>query len=220
MNSPIRQIGVELFIGVAACTAAYVFMVQPLHRRVAETSAKNGDLQAQIQRDSSQALPKQQIDAMREEAAERSKSVAARSAFAADENATFGSLMALASRHGVRVEQLQPGTARTQKAKPAPVAPSPASAPGTPGGPMNPETAAAPVKDRRSAVSMTVLGEYGRVAAFVRSLECEMGFATVRTVRLTPMMDGTSQRVHASIETEHVWIDSGRGAIAGVENRP
>lgn len=212
MNSPIRQIGVELFIGVAACAAAYVFLVQPLDRRVGEAGAKNIELQAQIQRDSSQALPKQQIDAMRVEAAARGKSVVERSAFAADENATFGSLMALASRHAVRVEQLQPGTARTQKSKPAPVA-----APLPPG---TPEIATAPVKDRRSAVSMTVIGEYGRVAAFVRSLEREMGFTTVRTVRLTPVMDGATQRVHASIETEHVWIETGRGAVAGAENRP
>lgn len=215
MNTPLRQVGVELVIGVAACAAAYVFLVQPLDRRVGEASAKIAELQAQIQRDSNQALPKADVESMRQQAAARGKSVAERSAFAMDENATFGSLMALASRHSVRVEQLQPGTARAQKTRPAPIA-----APAAPGTPGVPEVVATPVKDRRSAVSMTVIGEYGRVAAFVRSLEREMGFTTVRTVRLTPVTDGITQRVHASIETEHVWIDTARSGVAGAENRP
>lgn len=206
MTSASRQIGVELFIGVASCAAAYLFIVQPLNRRVGEAEARNDQFRQQIASYERTVEHNQAggAEKLRAEAEALLSQVRRASAAGKDEGSTFESLMALATRHHVQVDQLQPGTPRASKQKPAPDQPPQPTA-----------------NDRRSAVSMTIVGEFADVVGFVRSLETELGFASVRSLRLTPMNQGDKPGVHASIETEHLWIDTGRApAVAGAEARP
>jgi hypothetical protein len=193
-SDPRRQLVATGVIGVAVCLGGSMGVVGPAKRQLASARARVEVLNAQLRdaeaaRDST-AEYTGALARVRSEA----RAVSDAGAMARDERQLFSALMASAAANRVRIDQLNP--TKTVAAAPPPAAPgAPASAP--------------PAGDRDVAVgySMTAVGSYGDVAAFLRSLRSELGFTTVRSVRMVPTGDDSRQTVRALIETTHWSFD-------------
>jgi hypothetical protein len=216
-NPAIKRTAIELALGVGLCAAAFIFGLKPLERKLDEARAKVSSLESQIAAGTSDTLTVEQTVEMISKARQSVRQTRERSGAARDEGATFGAIMNLASKHGVRVDQLQPASARPIKNKAA-EAPAPVVNPTTQAAAQSstsaPTPALAPPADRRAACAMTVTGDYASVVEFVRAIERELGFGLVRSVRLTPVGDTSDQRVSCAIETEHLAIDTSSAKFA------
>jgi hypothetical protein len=220
MSHQHRQTLAEFAIGVLACAGAYLMLVDPAIRSTAKVESEIETLRAQAAEAGVVAsLTETQVADLRKVALERAERIRARSAYARDEAGLFAAIMALGERHGVRIDQLQPGQSGTLNEL-GRIAPPQAAAP--PGPPQPPPTGAgpgtqaaaapptpAPVADFKAGYTIFLTGPYARVVALLADLQSTLGYASVRSVRLAPMESDNPQGEHvsATIETEHLAID-------------
>ncbi|MBY0263253.1 MAG: type II secretion system protein M [Phycisphaerales bacterium] len=210
-----RQMLAEFAIGVLACAGVYMMLVDPAQRELAKTRAEIDTLRArEAEQGSVSSLTEEQVAELRRVTASRAETVRERSRLARDEAAMFGAIMSMASEHGVRIEQLQPGAAGVVNeqgklvpaGQAAPAAP-PASTGSGPGSQAAPAPAVAPARDMKSGYTIFATGTYASVAALLESLQSRLGYTTIRSVRLTSQDSAGPEGVSVQIETEHLAID-------------
>lgn len=194
MSDPRRQFISTGVIGIAVCIGGSVALVGPMKKQLGEARTRMATLNAQLReaeaaRDSMAAYTTA-LGRVKDEASGISNA----GAMARDERQLFSAMMASAASHQIRIDQLNPAKVAT----PMPAAPS-GGAPGT--------APATSDKDVAVGYSITAIGSYGDMAAFLRSLRSDFGFSAVRSVRMVPTGDDQRQTVRTLIETTHWSFD-------------
>jgi hypothetical protein len=187
-NQDRRQLVAQAAIGVTLCFGAYMLLADGPRTRLQTARAEVQGLQAQVQgaesmRDRIPAITKSLEAVERESAQVNQMGKAAR-----DERGLFAALMALAAKHQVRLDELNPTRMGPGGAK---------------------ETTAKTTGQADVAVgySMVAVGAYENIAGFLAAVSTELGYVAVRTVRLAPEPNDTARLVRATIETEHYSFD-------------
>lgn len=192
MNRPVRRLCAEGAIALGVCAAAYAAVVRPVERELAEVSAKYLTLVSQGTRPIGDYSPAQ-LETVRVETLRRSTELVRHGESVRDESLMFAEVMALASRHDVRVDQVRPAaTARD---------PQPAAA-------VNAVSAATAIpRDTKAAYTLSVAGTYAGLAAFIEGLSAGSGFSVVNSVRLTPDDGDRHHPIAAQIDADRYAFD-------------
>lgn len=221
----VRRCAPELLIGVAVCVGALVLLVDPTQKKLAEANAKVSDLQQAVAK--LRTSPGALVDAQSktQDAKDALDAIAARGQIVTDRTEMFRTLMNAAEASGVRVDQFQPSTPRGPRKPAAHTTPALGAAPGLndPNAPRSmqsgkgpspsPSPAAAakqPSFESRSSFALTVKGDYASIAKFVSAIQQDVAFSIIRSIRISPgagVSDHT-ESLHASIETEHLALDT------------
>lgn len=210
-----RKIACEFAIGLMVCGGAYFFLVNPAASELNRTRAEMTRVhQASTGTPGISSLSEAQVRDLRRFTSERAHEIARRSAPARDEAAMFTSVMDLAARHAVRINQLQPSTTTLLAQTAAPDAN--ALPPAMDAAPTPPDPYAPPrLKDQRVAYTLNVAATYSDLAAFLNSLQHKLGYTNVKSVRCSPAGHDAPDLVQATIETEHFSFD-----LVGVKAEP
>ncbi len=107
---------------------------------------------------------------------------------ARDRGSMFAALTTIAAQHNIIVEQIEPVESADQ----------PANVPSD----NEPQ-----IDALYQGYRINIIGQYPEVVAFVRSLQRDLGYTIVRSVRLTPTYSKDSPTVRADIETVHHAFD-------------
>ncbi|MGQ0627525.1 MAG: hypothetical protein ACT4PL_05415 [Phycisphaerales bacterium] len=183
-----RTIASELVIGAAVCGGAYFMLVDPVDTDLAATRAQIAAAQSAAEEQAAGSLSPQRATEIVKTAADFREVLTTRGEPARSQSVMFSAITAAAEAARTRVDELQPTTPNRRSA-----AGTPASKP-LPG-------------DAHTGYAMTVTAEYAALARFVRLLEREVGLSVVTSVRISPLAEPGSTKVHASITTEHWAFD-------------
>lgn len=168
-----REIVAQVVIVLAATIGGWMVLVQPMIKEVAELEAKvesAGSGGPSISGDSVELAAARIAEAQREVAKIRE-----RNAMSENSSELYGRIMALAERHGVFVQQLQPGSDVAGQAQ---------------------------LGVRVNEVDMTLRGRYGDVATFLDELDSVGGYLRLTRLQLTPTSDDDESIVHARVGCE------------------
>lgn len=225
LTQVVRRCAPELLIGVAVCVGAMILLVDPTQKKLAEANAKVSDLQRSVAK--LRTSPGALVDAQSktQDAKDALDAIAARGQIVTDRTEMFRTLMNAAEASGVRVDQFQPSTPRGPRKSAAPVGPALGAAPGLnePASPVGmqmgrgaaPTSAPAvaakqPSFESRSSFALTVKGDYAAIARFVSAIQQDVAFSIIRSIRISPGagVGDHAESLHASIETEHLALDT------------
>ncbi len=212
-NEAYRRLISEGAIGLSLVAGAYFFAVEPLQRSVAE---------ARLGRDT-YFLSSSDIDPVRQSAEvaslrQRVERVSRIASMTSDELAVMGRLNQAAEALGVQVQNIE------KKALPAisPLADSSAPQP-------SPALPIATPKESRFGFSISATGTYAQMVSFLNTIQNDLGFTNIESMRVSPAGDTADQRVSMTIETSHWWFDAtpakaalaaGTQALAPTEPQP
>ncbi len=185
-----RGMGAEISIGVLLCAAAYWFMTEPLARSADAARDRVETLTAQGYGVGDEVAP------TREDYQQRARKIAA-AAHAADElgRAAFnesrmlGEWTALATKHGLVLDQLQPG-ARSEVTVAAD------------------SMSDAQARDAETRYTFTVRGEYARIVEFLREFGSSQPLSLVIGVRVASSQEPDGPPVSAIVTTRHFVFDA------------
>lgn len=192
INQVVRSFLPELAIGSACCAAGYFFLVDPLVKKLADARAEVDALTLTITRSENQ--PPVAADGARAAFAKNAlDAIAVRSTLASDQARLLQAVSTLADSCNVRVEQFSPATPR-----------GPRQIPGQSAAKVDPKI------EKRTALSISLTGTYADTARFVRAMQQDIGFTTLRQLRLTPTGGGGTgpDFVTVVIDTEHVGVNT------------
>src|ERR1051326_5787697 len=183
-----RQIIAHAAMGLAACVGAYMALVDGPRKALVTARAEAQSLSEQVR--TAEGL-RDQIPAMTaalQKASHDAAQIGDMGRLAREERSLFAAMMALSGRHHVRLDELNPGKVG-------------ASRDGSliPAGP----TPQAPRADATVAYTMVAIAAYDDLTAFTAALRNELGYAVIRSIRMTPVQDDRARLVRAFIETEH-----------------
>lgn len=203
----LRRCAAEVAIGLLLCGAVQMFVIGPAQRRLDAVRAECD--RAAAPSETTAALSATHLTQLTSIADQQAAQVRERSRIAESETDLFSTLMAIAERTGVRIDQLEPGTPVTATAAPPVPAADPAAAPVEP-----------PPRDGAVAYSMSISATYGRLRRFLSELRRGAGFVVVRSVRIEPGdAEGRQARgwtadegpaIRATVVSEHHWFDLSR----------
>ncbi|MBX3356897.1 MAG: hypothetical protein KF745_00565 [Phycisphaeraceae bacterium] len=221
MNDPSRQIGIELFLGVAACVAAATILVDPLHKKIVAANDEATRLVAFTGPGAAgPIIPADRAAEVLANSQRQLAQIAKQGEAVRDKAALYTSLMSAAERHSIKVDQVQPansskptGSANKNAPLPPPMAPGVwASAPAP---------ATIDVRGESTIFLMTAEGAYGNLTAFLRELQDGGGLLRIRSVRLDPVQNSNPPLLRAMIETEHFTFEIAQPTVAaGAEGNP
>lgn len=199
MNPQTRQTVAEIAIGLVICFAAAEFLLLPARRELREQRAA---IAGMLPASSSVKAPDERDVARLAEANERGRrEIVLRSAASKDEAALFAEIMAIADRHGIRVDEFEPGSAG-------------AGAGTNVRAPMPPDEQARP--DIVATYNVSLSGGYAGIVRFLDELRRSMVFVNARSVRITPMDAEGANGVRADLLVEfygfNVPTDHGDGS--------
>lgn len=190
----------ELAGVAAAVTAACVLLTYDAEREADAAAAALRDSEAELAQGHA-TLPSERLSVLVGRTQSASRAITECSNLLREETALYGRLGELAKASGVRIDQLVPATANVTSHQLPP-----------PG-----DTGAVPApKDTRSTYTMTVVGGYAQVAAFMRECEVKAGLAVIRSARVSPFEGNTQGIVRAVIVSEHFAIDLGNDGSGGL----
>ncbi|MBY0308551.1 MAG: hypothetical protein K2Q09_07400 [Phycisphaerales bacterium] len=190
ISQAVRAFLPELAIGSACCAAGYFFFVDPLVKKAAAAHAEVDALTLAITH--AGAKPPA-ADPDRAEAARRAlDAVSRRSAVATDQPRLLQAVSTLADQCGVRIEQFNPALPR-----------GPRPAPGQSGMAAKTDKKV----EQRSAFSICFTATYANAGRFIRSLQQDIGFTAVRSLRIAPISPTDTDTVSVVIDTEHVAVN-------------
>lgn len=198
MNPHVPRVAFEGLAALALCAAGYALLVRPSEVRLAERTAEYAAIISKGALPANEISP-EQIAGLERQTADRSAEIIRRGAPARDESVMFAAIMDLATRHGVRVDQVRPTTpapgttAASSSAQPTTPPPPPGAAPVEPPA----------VKATTVSYTLSVAGTYGQLAEFIRGISERTGFSVVNAVRITPDDADAEHPLSAQIETEH-----------------
>jgi hypothetical protein len=183
-----RQVIAHGAMGLAACIGAYMVLVDGPRKQLATAAEQNKSLTNEVRsaeslRDQIPAMTAALTRAGQDEAQLRDMGRLAR-----EERALFAAMMSLAGTHRVRLDELNP--VRAAKAG------------------MPSEKNTNQVNDVTVGYSMVAIASYEDLAAFAAAIRNDLGYAVIRSMRLTPVQDEHEKLVRAVIETEHYSFDA------------
>lgn len=190
LSQVVRSFLPELAIGSACCAAGYFFFVDPLVAKLAQAHAEVDTLTFAITKGAGQA-PAAVDSAKAQFAKEALDTIAARSALAADQARLLQAVSTLADTCRIRIEQFNPANPRGPRPAPGQSATKPD-----------------PKIEQRTALSISLTGTYADTARFVRAMQQEIGFTTLRSIRVSPTGASTPDTVSVTIDTEHVAVNT------------
>ena len=202
LTQVVRSFLPELAIGSACCAAGYFFFVDPLVTKLDLAHAEVDALTLAVTKGANQ--PPAEADAAKAKfAKEALDAIAARSAVAADQARLLQAVSTLADACNVRIEQFSPAQPRGPRAVPGQ-------------NPVKPD----PKIEQRTALSISLTGAYADTARFVRAMQQEIGFTTLRSLRVSPTGAATPDAVSVTIDTEHVAVNAKALAAAQTPATP
>ena len=222
-----RQLFAQFVIAAGICGAAYYFLVAPTRTHVLQVRSKVNTLLTQTgHAGANDQVDAAQLEKIRHEITSRAALIDEGSGPARNEAMMFSRVSDIATRHNIRVDQLQPATTRTKPGATtagavAPVAP--VGPPGTPApAPGQPPAAARPASsDAAVGYLITAHGTYPNVVAFMDDLSRNLGFAIVTGFQLSLVGPTTPDQVRIQINTEHFAFDTGTLTVsAPTEAKP
>ncbi|MBL8757955.1 MAG: hypothetical protein JNK35_05945 [Phycisphaerae bacterium] len=190
-----RGLYAEAIIALALCAGLSLGIVEPLERRLHEAEARLEALRSR-EAEAARGIDAREASAAIQTARDFAARVAQASALAVDEGSLMERVSALAGGAGVRLDEMQP--ARSVETR---------------GGGAKP----LPAGEHRAAYSFRLVGGYRETAALLAALTRDAGFAVVRSVRLTPILEPGSRDLQVTIESEHFAFP---GATAGAATAP
>jgi len=189
-NDP-RTVISQGVIGLAICVGGYMMAVDPVSAKLATAKAEEAALRAQAR----EAEALRDIVPQVTGASARAKAEADRiheaGRLARNEQDLYATLTSIANECNVRIDQMSP-VRITAKGAASGQVPDPA----------------APGLNAATGYSIDAAADYTDLTRFLRRIRTELGFAIVKTVRLTPTMDTRVKTVQAYIETEHFSFDA------------
>lgn len=185
----VRSFLPELAIGSACCAAGYFFLVEPLAKQLAAAHAQVDTLSLTIAK--AQSQPTAHDAARTAQAKAILDAIAARSSVATDQAQLLQTVSNLADASRVRIEQFNPASPRGPRPTPGQTATKPD-----------------PKVEQRSAFSISITATYADAARFIRTLQQEVGFTTIRNIRLVPVSVDKPDLVSVVIDTEHVAVNT------------
>ncbi|HZW06435.1 MAG TPA: hypothetical protein VFF65_04870 [Phycisphaerales bacterium] len=200
LTQVVRSFLPELAIGSACCAAGYFFFVDPLVGKLAQAQAEVDTLTLAIAKGAGKP-PAAADDAKARLAKEALETIAARSALAADQARLLQAVSTLADTCQVRIEQFSPAAPR-----------GPRAAPGQ--SPVKPD----PRIEQRTALSISLTGTYADTARFIRAIQQDVGFTTIRSLRVSPASGAAADTVSVTVDTEHVAVNT--KALAAAQATP
>lgn len=202
LTQVVRSFLPELAIGSACCAAGYFFFVDPLVTKLSRAHAEVDSLTLAISRSAGQtpasvdtanaAFAKTALDA-----------IAARSSLAADQARLLQAVSTLADTCRVRIEQFSPAVPR-----------GPRPVPGQSAVKVDPKI------EQRTALSISLTGTYADTARFVQAMQQEIGFTTLRSLRVSPTSSSTPDTVSVTLDTEHIAVNTKALAAANAPAAP
>lgn len=205
-----RSLAAPLLIAAVVIAGAHMMLVDPAKRTLAQARANTAQLEldAKRLRAIQSALP--DLTAISRQAALEAADIERGNTPARDTGVLFAALAQIASTHHVRVDQLDPFTPR-QSSPPSP-APAAATTRHT-----SPAGATPPEREIQLGYSMTVVATYSDLAEFLRTLQTDLGYTRILSVRIAPSPEGP-ETVTARIQSVHHAFALPR--ISPPENRP
>jgi len=200
LTQVIRSFLPELAIGSACCAAGYFFFVDPLVSKLALARAEVDTLTLAVAKGAGR--PSATDDGAKTKLAKDAlDAIATRSALAADQARLLQVVSTLADTCQVRIEQFNPAAPR-----------GPRAAAGQ--SPAKPD----PKIEQRTALSISLTGTFADTARFIRAIQQDVGFTTVRSLRISPTSSTTPDVVSVTIDTEHVAVNT--KALAAAQTLP
>lgn len=185
MKGTLRDLIARGVIAVAVFAGSYAVLVAPSRDELAQTRARTSSAQQELAEVEQLQNRLAQMTAALSRASDEAAAIERMGVMASDHRRLFAAIMRIGGEHGVRVDQLTPLGA---------VAP--------PQG-ISPDDARL---DSTVAYRTTVIAPYERLPGFLHALRTGMGYAIIRSVRLSPTLNENND-VHAIIETEHSRFD-------------
>jgi hypothetical protein len=188
MTRQIRELAAQGLIGIAICIGGYFMFVAPVREDLARIAVRMAEAEQAIRE---YDLLRDRIAIITDElkrAEEQAGMIEQSGRMARDHRELFAGVMRLAAAHGARVDQITPVQAAAAR-------PSLRTAGGQ-------ETNG----DVTVGYRMTVVAAYGELGEFLGALRGQLGYTSVRSVRIVPA-DDHGESVHATIETEHFFFD-------------
>ncbi len=195
VNQELRNVIAQGAIALMVCVGAYMFLVDPSSTKLAAARADEAHLVSQASAAEALRNNAPQISAAATRARDEAQKISQTGRLARSEQELFAALSALAARSHIRVDQMTPskllGTAK-------PTAPT---ATPTPEGSENSLTAA-------QGYMIDATASYSDIANFIKAVRTELGYCTVKSVRMMPTSDTRTKLVHVVVETEHYSFDA------------
>lgn len=186
-NSP-RGLVTEVVIAAAICSGVGLMLTGPLGRRADEAAAEIRGLarSAEDSADLTTQLPVifEEADLARKDAAR----ITELNRLALDEGAAFEAIMHLADARSLRVEQVAPSAVSksngASKSAPAPRA-----------------------HDREISYSLSASGSFESITNFLAGMQRELGYCSLRSARIAPIMNDPTGAVQINLTTLHASFD-------------
>ncbi|HMN42731.1 MAG TPA: hypothetical protein PKE29_17965 [Phycisphaerales bacterium] len=203
-----RRIACEFLIAAAVCGSAYYFLADSAGARLAKVRAEVAEA---LVKESARAgvgnLTDAQVQDLRHTTAARVADIRARSEPASDEAVMFARVSELALAHSLRVDVLSPARSSVSggaapNLPPGVHAGTPAAAP-----PPGSDPAGPAPRDSSVIYSITLIGPYSGISAFLAELPEHAGYSTLRSLRLSQPDIARPDQLHAALETEHFAFD-------------
>jgi len=195
MNQHQRTLIAHGAIAVSLLVGAYVVLVDRVQQKLASTRAEVAVMTSQVREAEHFRDMVPELASVMKRAEAESTQIKRHGAYATDERSLYTRLMALAAKHEVTLDEVNPTNPSTP--------PAPERRAGeTPAGPG---IAAKPV-EHAVAYSMTATATYSHLASFLRSVQSELGYSAVKDINVSPLADERGL-VRAVIATEHYAFD-------------
>lgn len=208
LSQDLRNVFAQGMIGFMVSIGAYMLLVDPASKKLAAAKAQEISIASQASAAESLRNIVPQISAAATRARDEADRIVQTGRLARQEQELFAALSALAARTGIRVDQLTPNKlTNTAKAAP-PGQPTPA-----PGAVDVAENAAT------SAIGYTIdaTASYSDLATFLKATRTELGYCSVKSVRISPTSDIHKKLVHAIIMTEHYSFDASPAVLTSAD---
>lgn len=196
MNQSRRETVAIALVAGAACAGAWFGLVEPAARSLAAQRDREAKLLAEVSTVEVASTDMALLVAAAEQARRESEALLDRSRIATDDLKLMRAINAIATRHGVRIERVQP---------------SEAAAPGRPQSAPAAEAEAAnaapsPVRWNARAMDVLATGTYAGVLAMLDDMRRELGFTALRDVRLASLADPQRGEVLLELRAEHLAV--------------
>lgn len=189
-NQGLRDALAQGSIGLMACVGAHMFLVDPVLKKISAAKAQEMSLASQANAAENLRKITPQITAASQRVGEEAERIRETGRLASHEKELFAAMSTLATRHNIRVDQMSPK-------KLSPLVKNPAA-----GATASPADGVAGV-----AYTIDASATYNDLADFLRAIRSELGYTSIKALRMSPGSETRQKIVHAFIETEHYAFD-------------
>lgn len=186
-NDP-RTVISQGVIGLAICVGGYMMAVDPVNAKLATAKAEEAALRGQARDAEALRDIVPQITAASTRAKAEAERIHEAGRLARNEQDLYATLTSIANECNVRIDQMSPVKVLAKTGQV--------------------QDAGASGFNAATGYTIDAAADYTDLTRFLRRIRTELGFAIVKSVRLTPTMDTRVKMVQAYIETEHLSFDA------------